>query len=88
LIDSSYIFIRWTTRIGFLVTFLGAILATLLIVAKIQGDSPFDGFTLIACSILILGGVQISLTGILGSYIWRIYDAIRERPAFTIEKII
>ena len=88
LIDSSYLFIRWATRIGFIVTFLGGLLAIALVVAKFNGDSPFNGFTLIACSILIIGGVQISLIGILGSYIWRIYDAIRERPAFTIEKII
>ncbi len=88
LIDSSYVFIRWTTRIGFLVTFLGAILATILVIAKVKGDSPFDGFTLIACSVLIIGGVQISLTGVLGSYIWRIYDAIRERPSSTIERVI
>jgi dolichol-phosphate mannosyltransferase len=88
LIDSSYLFIRWAIRIGFIITLLGAILAIGLVIAKFNGESPFNGFTLIAVSILIIGGVQISLTGILGSYIWRIYDAIRERPAFTIEKII
>jgi glycosyltransferase involved in cell wall biosynthesis len=87
LIDSSYIFIRWTTRLGFAVTFLGLALASFLIIAKIEGDAPFDGFTLIACSVLIIGGVQISLTGVLGSYIWRIYDAIRDRPSSVIEKI-
>jgi len=69
------------------VTFLGLALATFLIIAKIEGDAPFDGFTLIACSVLIIGGVQISLTGVLGSYVWRIYDAIRDRPSSVIEKI-
>ncbi len=87
LIDSSYFFIRWTTRVGVIVTVLGVTLAALLVIAKIQGDAPFDGFTLIACSVLIIGGVQISLTGVLGSYIWRIYDATRERPSAVIEKI-
>jgi dolichol-phosphate mannosyltransferase len=70
-----------------MVTVLGVTLAALLVIAKIQGDAPFDGFTLIACSVLIIGGVQISLTGVLGSYIWRIYDATRERPSAVIEKI-
>jgi dolichol-phosphate mannosyltransferase len=56
-------------------------------VAKLQNKSPFNGFTLIACSILIIGGVQIMMIGILGSYIWRIYDAARERPAFLIDEI-
>ena len=88
LIDSSYLFIRWAIRIGSIITLLGAVLAIALLVAKLSGKSPFNGFTLIACSILIIGGVQISLTGILGSYIWRIYDAIRERPPFTIEKVV
>jgi len=87
LIDSTYFFIRWTTRVGFGVTILGLVLATLLVAARIKGDAPFDGFTLIACSVLIIGGVQISLTGVLGSYIWRIYDAVRERPSSVIEQI-
>ena len=88
LIDSSYLFIRWAIRIGFMVTLMGLMLATALVIAKFNGESPFNGFTLIACSVLIIGGVQISLTGLLGSYIWRIYDASRERPAFTIENIV
>ena len=88
LIDSSYLFIRWAIRIGFTVTLLGLMLAAALVIAKFNGESPFNGFTLIACSVLIIGGVQISLTGLLGSYIWRIYDASRERPAFTIENTV
>lgn len=88
LVDSSYLIIRLATRIGLAVAFLGAVLACVLIISKFQGQAPFNGFTLIASSVLIVGGVQITLTGILGSYIWRIYDAVRERPAFTIEKVI
>ncbi len=88
LVDSSYLIIRLATRIGMTVALVGAILAVVLVVARFRGQSPFNGFTLIASSVLVVGGVQITLTGILGSYIWRIYDAIRERPAFTIEKVI
>jgi dolichol-phosphate mannosyltransferase len=88
LVDSSYLIIRLATRIGLTVALMGAILAIYLVFSKLHGQAPFNGFTLIASSVLIVGGVQITLTGILGSYIWRIYDAIRERPAFTIEKVI
>jgi glycosyltransferase involved in cell wall biosynthesis len=87
LVDSSYLFIRWSIRIGSGITFVGFFFAALLFVAKLQNKSPFNGFTLIACSILIIGGVQIMMIGILGSYIWRIYDAARERPAFLIDEI-
>jgi len=88
LVDSSYLIIRLATRIGLVVALLGVILTVVLIIARFRGQAPFNGFTLIASSVLVVGGVQITLTGILGSYIWRIYDAIRERPAFTIEKVI
>jgi dolichol-phosphate mannosyltransferase len=87
LIDSSYLFIRSSIRIGIGITIGGMALTTVLLVAKLQNQSPFNGFTLIACSILLIGGFQIVMIGILGSYIWRIYDVIRERPAFVIEKV-
>jgi glycosyltransferase involved in cell wall biosynthesis len=87
LVDSSYLFIRWSIRIGSGITFAGFIFALMLFIARLQNKSPFSGFTLIACSILIIGGVQIMMIGILGSYIWRIYDAARERPAFLIDEI-
>jgi len=35
--------------------------------------------------ILILGGIQMLMVGVLGEYLWRALDEIRGRPKFLIE---
>jgi glycosyltransferase involved in cell wall biosynthesis len=87
-IDSSYSLVRLLTRLGLLIAFSGFLLTTLLLVGWLQNDVPFSGFTLIVCSILIVGGVQILLTGVLGEYIWRQFDMDRKRPLYILESII
>jgi glycosyltransferase involved in cell wall biosynthesis len=87
LLDSNYTLIDFFFRVGSSIAFLGFILGLLILIGKVLGKSPFNGFTVIACSILFIGGIQIMLTGLIGQYIARIYDASRGKPAFHIEKI-
>jgi glycosyltransferase involved in cell wall biosynthesis len=87
LLDSNYTLIDFFMRVGGAISLLGFVLGFVIVLGKVLGKAPFNGFTLIACSILFIGGVQITLTGLIGQYIFRIYDAAREKPAFHIEKI-
>lgn len=87
LLDSNYSLIDFFMRVGSAISLLGFVLGFIILLGKVLGKSPFNGFTLIACSILFIGGVQITLTGLVGQYIARIYDTAREKPAFYIEKI-
>jgi dolichol-phosphate mannosyltransferase len=87
LLDSNYTLIDFFFKVGISISFLGFILGLIILIGKVLGKSPFNGFTVIACSILFIGGIQIMLTGLIGQYIARIYDASREKPAFHIEKI-
>lgn len=87
LLDSNYTLIDFFMRVGGAISLLGFVLGFIIGLGKLLGKAPFNGFTLIACSILFIGGIQITLTGLIGHYISRIYDATREKPAFHIEKI-
>ena len=87
LLDSNYTLIDFFFKVGSSISVLGFILGLIILIGKVLGKSPFNGFTIIACSILFIGGMQIMLTGLIGQYIARIYDASREKPAFHIEKI-
>ena len=46
------------------------------------------GWSAVMASILILGGVQLSLIGFLGLYINQIFLGVKNRPNYVIEKII
>lgn len=71
-----------------LVSFVGAIFTFVLRVfapffARF-GLEPIPGTALILFSILFLGGVQLLCLGILGEYLGRIYENVKQRPLWTV----
>ena len=45
-----------------------------------------QGFTSIILTVLLIGGIQLICTGILGEYIGRIYQEIKSRPPYVIRQ--
>jgi polyisoprenyl-phosphate glycosyltransferase len=39
-------------------------------------------------AVLFLGGVQLTMIGVLGEYLWRILDETRGRPLYIIDRTI
>jgi dolichol-phosphate mannosyltransferase len=52
------------------------------------GREPATGFTKIAMSILFLSGVQLIFLGVIGLYIGRIFDEVKQRPLFVVRQLI
>ncbi len=44
------------------------------------GFGPVPGFATIVISVLFLGGIQLICIGIIGNYLGRIYDEVKQRP--------
>jgi hypothetical protein len=38
--------------------------------------------------VLFIGGVQLASVGVLGEYVGRIYDEVRRRPQFIIDRAV
>ena len=63
----------------------GIVWALIVIVSKIMGNIPVSGYaTLFIFNLMSFGITMISL-GILGEYIWRTFDAARNRPPYIVE---
>ena len=80
---------------GFIVSaiaFIGMFLTILqTLMTFIFPDNPlavWPGFSTIVLSILFLGGVQLISIGILGEYIARIYNEVKNRPLFLVQETI
>jgi polyisoprenyl-phosphate glycosyltransferase len=76
-----------STQFGFLLAG-GSFLAGLLyFLAKVCNLLPFaSGNPTIVILVLFMGGIQLISIGILGEYIGRIYEEVRQRPRFILDR--
>jgi len=72
------------TRFGLLVAMLGAVGALYMLYLKLFTDVPVAGVTSILVTIVFFGGVQVSLIGLLGEYVARIFEESKGRPLYVI----
>ncbi len=77
-------FLLWT-GFGILVLSLLAILY-MLVTKLVIGENYPMGVPTITVLVLFLGGVQLMAVGVLGEYIGRIYDEVRRRPQFIVDR--
>jgi glycosyltransferase involved in cell wall biosynthesis len=66
---------------------VGVLMALVLFILRLGGSAPLVGQGLTASFVLFIGGVQLITTGILGQYIGRIYDEVRQRPLYTVREV-
>jgi len=78
--------IRWISLMGLVVSVLGLLYAIFVVVNALRG-TPAEGWTSLMVIVLILGGGQMFMLGVLGEYIWRGLDESRRRPRYLIERV-
>jgi dolichol-phosphate mannosyltransferase len=75
-----------SSQLGFLIAGSSFLIAILYIAMKLAGV-PFPmGNPTIVVLILMMGGVQLISVGILGEYIGRIYEEVKQRPKFIVDR--
>jgi len=84
----SYVPIRAMSYLGILLSALGFLYALLVLVNKLFFNAPIQGWTSLMMVVLIIGGFQMTMTGIIGEYLWRVLDEVRERPRYVIEAFL
>jgi glycosyltransferase involved in cell wall biosynthesis len=76
------------TQVGFLIAGLSFLVAFIYLGMKLAGV-PFPiGNPTIVILILFMGGVQLISIGILGEYIGRIYEEVKQRPRFIVDQAV
>jgi dolichol-phosphate mannosyltransferase len=71
------------TLLGFAVSLFSFLYIVVVIVLKVLGIN-WPGYTSMMASILFLGGVQLVMIGILGEYVSRIFDEVKNRPLYLV----
>ncbi len=74
---------------GFAIAAVSALAIFVVIFLKfVQGDEYPMGIPTVTVLVLFIGGVQLAAVGVLGEYIGRIYDEVRRRPLYIVDRAI
>ena len=72
---------------GIFISTIGFALACFFILRRLLGiEIAQTGFTTLVTLVLFLGGVQLIAIGLLGEYLARIYDEVKQRPLYIVKK--
>ena len=87
LIFSSITPLRLASVCGIIFATLGFSAASLTIVFKLGGFDFPAGYASVIATILIIGGVQLLILGLMGEYLGRVYLSVAGRPQFVISRM-
>lgn len=83
----SYVPLLISTWLGIVVAIVSFLLGVFYLVAKLVGWLPdVPGWASITISVLFIGSVQLLSIGTLGQYIGRIYDEVKGRPPYIVQR--
>jgi dolichol-phosphate mannosyltransferase len=88
LFSFSYVPLRLATYLGLIVTF-GATLGIIdVLLQKFVFGTAILGWAGPTLSVLVIGGTQLIILGIIGEYLGRIYDEVKRRPNYIVSEKI
>jgi len=73
------------TLLGGLTLLVSLVIGSVALFDKLTGNAV-DGFTTVILLILIIGSVLMFSVGLIGIYVGRIYDEVKRRPAYLIDR--
>ena len=87
LISFSFVPLQLATYLGFAVSLFSFLYIAYAIELKLFTDRAVQGWASIMVAMLFIGGVQLISLGIMGEYIGRIYDEVKQRPLYVIDEL-
>jgi len=87
-ISFSSLPIRTISFLGLLVSALSFVFGVYVFINQIFFGTRVMGWTSVMLAVLMLGGVQLLMIGVLGEYLQRILDEARGRPLYIVERAI
>ena len=88
LVSFSYFPVRFITAVGGIAFFGSLIWAIVLLIQHFTGYITIEGFATLAIMIVMGFGIIMMTLGVLGEYIWRMFDETRNRPPYIVDEVI
>jgi len=78
--------LRLTVKFGVLLSFLSICAAVLMVVLYVFSDVVVEGWASLALLMSFLSGAIISVLGMVGLYVGRTFESVKQRPTYIIQK--
>ena len=77
---------RLMVQMGLMVTLISFIVGLAFLVRYFMGEIEVLGFTSLMISLWLLGGIIISLIGVVGIYLGKLFEKAKDRPTFIVNQ--
>lgn len=84
----SYLPLRLASTLGFCLAIVGLLYALLVLLLRIWSGIEVEGWTSLMIVLLLTAGTQLIMLGVIGEYIWRNLEQVRQRPLFVVERVL
>ena len=80
--------LRWISRMGFVVSALAFLYGLYIVVETLLFGSDVAGWATVAAGIMFSTGIQLVCIGVIGEYVGRLYEEVKQRPLYLISETI
>jgi len=85
-VNVSYTPLRLMALLGAAFASSGLLYSLLIIYLYFMHRTPFEGWAPIMILLLIIGGSIMAMLGMIGEYLWRVFDETKRRPTYLIKE--
>jgi dolichol-phosphate mannosyltransferase len=88
LFSFSYLPLRLATMLGLITSAFAFTYLAIVVYFRIFTDKAIEGWASTLGATLLIGGVQLVAIGIIGEYLGRIYEEVKRRPNYIVDRTI
>jgi dolichol-phosphate mannosyltransferase len=78
--------LKFATRLGFIITISGFVYLIWILIRFFVLRDLVQGWASLICAVLILGGCQLTFIGLVGQYLARVFEEVKERPIYLLKQ--
>lgn len=80
--------LRLVAALGIIVSLIALGMATFSVFRYVHGDVSVAGYTSVIASMWLLAGITLFCMGVIGLYVGRVFEAVKQRPVYIVRERI
>lgn len=79
--------LRWISRMGIVVSLAAFLYGVYIVLDTLLTGGDVPGWATLSAGIMFSAGLQLVCIGVIGEYVGRIYEEVKQRPLYVIDEI-